>query len=354
VDNASKGLFFTPAAKSSTGMYLAIYLEHEGTRDITFIEAPAATLLGAPLLASLEADNASFASAPAADTFWVEAMFTPDGVIHANLPGPVNPTLVYNPGKSAALPAVMPAATVRPLSSGVEPPLNNYPWYAESYYAFGATVYDAMELQEQLEYGPTTSSDVFATIYPIYEDFNNSNGLNLYYSDWEVGGRGPLGIKLTVPNVGYPSSGGSAQGSQRVQYEQVGGQLERSSSWSISYSFSTAFLGVSAALSYNNGGTVQLGAGANEYIGGDYEADMYSPSGDYMNYAGPTNGNESGHDNFNVRFTAPRYTGDGPNENEIDTVSWIYDMYNSGNLQNLGTEIDNLSFELYSCAYPAC
>lgn len=283
VNNPSIGIFYTDSAKSSTSPYLALYLERAGTRDVTFIECPAATLFGTSMLADLETDSTSFAPAPHADIFWIESMFVPDGVIHKELTGPIAPGTVYNPTVNGGAPSV-----VRPLT--VAGTKYNYPFYSDYYEFNNAYITDSIELEEYVQYPTNTNSPIVADFFPDYTDFSNSNGLNVWYTDWQVGGNGALGIKLTCPNGG----------SQRVQIEQSGGQLERSSSWTISWGYSLAWAGLGATLNYNDGGSYQLNSGTLQDLPLPYVGDMYAPSGSYMSYAGPSNGNTSGHDSFLV------------------------------------------------------
>lgn len=325
INDPSKGIFYSQAAQSSHAPYLAMYLEKNGTRDITFLETPVANVFGTATWNTIESNANSFADAPKADVFWVEGLFQPDSVTHGSSSTPK----YSHPGQLSNTSNM----TFEPDSVATE---YNYPYYTVNYYTFGYTVQDTMQLEEKVTYPSSTSSSTITGRLDVwYTDYDESDGIDLDQSAWEVGGDGSAGMKLTCPNGK----------SQRIQWESVAGQLEQSGSWSINWSYSASYAGASLTLAYTPEERIPLNGGGNQDTNGAYIGSFYTSSGDYLNYEGNPTTN-AGQDYLSVNWEAPRYSQYGAAGNVTDNVDFVYNMYNS--LQNAGTNHgsyrDRLSF----------
>ena len=297
VMDASTGIFMSTAARTSSDAYIALYLQRIGTRDLTFLEQPAADVLGAATELAIQAQSASFAAAPKEDVLWVEALFIPDSISHQSeaVASPMTPG-------QASLPTAGPV----PLSDVTQTHLDTY---TATYSQFGYTATDTMVVQEQTTIpNDTAAQTILGKLSVSSVDFRESNGVDLKATWWEIGGNGPAGVKLTCQN-------GSAQ---RVKWEQIAGLLEQSNSWSVAWSFSPSYQMFTLNFSYGGGGQVALGNGANQDTSGAYVADTYTDSGEYL---------ISTSDYISGAWTAPDYTKYGGPQTVTDTVDFIYDMY---------------------------
>jgi len=251
------GIFASSAARSSSQPFLALYLERVGTRDVTFVEAPAAQLLGQDALDRIVASRGQLGLAPTSATLWVERMFAPDSVDHVVRSTPL-------PGTESGQEAVK----IHPNFTLTK---YQYPVWTANYYIFGYTVIDKMEIEEYVTYPNTTAGQAIIAQMDVYwVDFKESNGTDLYQSGWRIGGSGPTGVKLTCQN-------GS---SQRIQWESVAGRVVQNSSVSVSWSISLGWQNFGGpGLQYNPSSTISLGSGANVSGQNGYVMDIYTQSG---------------------------------------------------------------------------
>jgi len=317
------GIFASSAARASGQPFLALYIERTGTRDVTFVEAPAAQILGQDTLGRLLASGPQLGLAPASARLWEERLFTSDSVDHVV--------------RSTPLPGTEP---VRPMT--IHPNFTSttslYPVWTANYYIFGYTVVDEMEIEEYVTYPNTTAGQaIIAQIDPYWVDFKESNGTDLYQSGFEIGGGGPAGVKLTCQN----------NSSQRIQWESIAGQVNQSSSVSVVWAISLSFKDFGGpGLQYNPSGSVNISGGGNVSGQNSYLMDVYTNSGQYMNYAGPSNGNHGGHDYLAANWEAPAAAGSPMNV--TDEVDFVVEMYNDLQRASYGTETDPVGFTTYA------
>ncbi len=335
VSNPSKGIFYSASAKLSHHAYLALYLEQKGTRNMVFLEAPAAKVFGEATWHRIKEFSKTFSNAPKSDVFWIERMFIPDKFVHRTSANPIIP--IGNKIHSTVPTVPSPDTNLRPQTVGY--PVYHFPFFQATYDIFGYSVTDSMELEEKVSY-PTNTNDgtITGRLSVIYTRYDESNGTDLDESAFEIGADGVDGIKLTVPDH-YP---------QRIQWESVAGQLERQGTWTVNASYSVTWAGASLTLAYRPTSEVTLNAGT-EDCNGAYVADYYTNSGEYLNYEGNPYTN-AGQDYLSVDWQAPRYLQYGGPTNVTDNVDFIYNVYNA--YQNGGTDYGTysnlLSFKTYA------
>lgn len=319
VNNPAKGLMATATAKHARTPYIAIYLEQTGTRNMTLIEAPAKKILGVSNLTRIESAYTHYAIAPQRDILWPELMFLPDTVTQGTTVHPKS----ANAAQSNSVSVIQPQTAYN---------MYNYPYYTATYYILGYTVTDSIYLAEEVTYPLRTSQGpITGSIKVIGTSYDESNGTHLNATAWRIGGQGPLGVKLTVPQ----------NSSQRIQWENAAGYLENSGHWTINFSYSLQWEGFGASLSYVNGGRVPLNS-SNVDPFGSYVADFYTQSGQYLTTVG---------DYLAANWTAPQYGSLGGPMYVWDRCDFIYNLYNflqNGNGTNYGTKDNYMTFQTYA------
>ncbi|MCL4520352.1 MAG: hypothetical protein M1415_01990 [Firmicutes bacterium] len=312
VNQPATGMWLTSTAATAQVPYLGLYLEQAGTRNITFIEAPAATILGTSVVNSIESTYETYPVAPKADSLWLERMMLPNTVQTTSSP-------VSN--------------TVSPAGDSTTSQIKTY---SSTYQFAGSTFTDTIKDNIGVTYPPDTSASgsALAQVRVTYTHISESNGTQLDETGYQLGGHGPLGVKLTVPDGK----------SQRMKSAILAGNGNVHGSWSVSAGYSVSWEGFGADISYTPGGTGTFSSGLtwDAPTGGTYLAYMKTPSsGEYLN----TDGQYLG-----VTFYDPRYNADGPAEDVTDRADFVYDLYNTlydGSGYNFGTKDPYLTYTTY-------
>lgn len=313
VNHPSTGMWLTSNAATADVPYLGLYLEQAGTRHITFIEESASTVLSSQVVKTIESSYTTYAAAPAINSLWLERMMLPNAV-HTRSTTPI-PNAVAPDG-------------VTPTSADKT--------YSATYQFAGSTFTDTIEAEISVTYPPDTSSSgsALAQTRVVYTHISESNGTQLDKTGYQLGGHGPLGVKLTVPDGQ----------SQRIESATLAGNGNVPGSWTVSAGYSLAWEGFGADISYTYGGTGTFSSGLtwDAPAQGAYLAYMKAPtSGEYLN----TDGQYLG-----VRFYDSRYNQDGPAENVTDRANVVYDLYNTlynGSGYNFGTKDPYLTYTTY-------
>lgn len=335
-------IWYSSSAGTAKVPYMALYLEQSGTRNMTFAEAPAVSLLGKQNLNKVQSNSSSYSLAPLASRLWIEGAFTPDSVTKtskASNPGLISPMTTYSNPKSQSYYI---ASTYNYAGNKVTDTLN----YQESWY-------------ELTGYGANETAEWKVTSY-TWDEYNIYTGayeqtLTNQMTGWEIGGGGNsttknVGIKLYLNPYNYGPT--PALGMNYI----TGG-----ATWTKPYSGPSLSLGVGYSVPYTplsvnltlpkNGGTfTSSGTHIDQNLvdtGMGRTADWYldGSSNQFLRQPG---------DNVTITSQISPISSSNPvtSANIQATVGFVYEIYNqfepstsgSGTGVDHGTYVDNHSW----------
>jgi hypothetical protein len=303
--------------KNLTGNVLALYLQKNGTRNVSFIECEASTVFSDQQLSNINSASENYLPAPNTASLWEEAMFQPDSHTHNRVSNLLMNNLIASP---------------TPLSNSKITSYNDS--YVDYYYIFGYYVNDTITLNLKTSEPTDDTAHITGTLSIAALDWNESNGIDVKNSatGFEVGFKSPgAGLKLTVP-----SPAGIEEEWFDGTVEHAGGvQISADIGWTIPYT--PIDLSLSLTNSYN--GSINGGSQTFKTINAAHEASAYIPSGEYLQSVG---------DELDAAWSISNYYGTATTI--TPTISYIFNLYNGldNGGDNWGTESDPVSWSMKS------
>lgn len=252
-NDPSKGIFLS---KKLSGNSFALYLTKKDTNELYIIEDSTSKIIEGSILTGIYKNIKNLDRAPDEAAMWVSQLFKPDSTVETTGD---SGTLFLQPGEAQALAAtknnnLLQLSDPSDNESGIQlqSVYQKYTThsYTDTYYIFTYTTTDLLTLREDAFFPTSTSENIISDIKVTGIRYSEDNGTVLdYYTGWRVGdgpNGGLLGLKL---NTNSP---------QFIRTQALDGVLYDEGGFSMDWSYSQSYLGISAEFKFSAGGSQDI------------------------------------------------------------------------------------------------
>jgi hypothetical protein len=307
-----------------TGEVLALYLEENGTKNVSFIECQASSVFTDQQLSDITSNYNNYAKAPKSVSLWEEKMFHPDSHTKKTIENPSTNSLATNNLVSSPI----------PMTNVQYPSYTDS--YSDSYYIFGYNVTDTIDVGYSAAEPSADGLNIMGELSVQGYDWNESNGTDLknVETGFELGSRGtPAQVVLSVSS---PAGIESQLFDGKVEH--VGnGSISATICWGIPYTpicLTLNFPDIQSETITGNGTATQ----SLTMMKGTATSSAKLSNSAYLQVQG---------DNLTSQWNIGT-TGSAKTANITAAITYLYDLYNTNNEDDWGQQFDNLSWTMQS------